>query len=52
MVDKRAVCIEIIGALQEWTDENGLETSAEMEYEGALLIFEKIKDFLKGGQDE
>ena len=50
MIDKRTVCIEIIGAVQEWAEEHGVETSAATECEAALYIYAAILPFLKGAE--
>jgi len=38
----RRIKIKIIEALQEWAEENGFETSSDMEVTGALRIFNKL----------
>lgn len=39
---QRRIKIKIIEVLQEWAEEHGFETSAEMEADGASRIFDKL----------
>jgi hypothetical protein len=43
---RREVSIEIIGALQEALEEEGLETSALMEFRIAETVYNAIEKFL------
>ncbi len=47
---EREIKIKIIGAVQEWAEEHGIETSAEMEADVASRIFDNLDGYFSEGK--